>query len=202
MVFCPFFYYFIVQVQNVSSPLHNLICGLVHISEALEPKLREKLVYFPSSSDPTVADVEMVSGHWVIVANAPGTVVITVTGQSDETGSLTLVVNPADAIDLSANMEIRQEMVRLINQVRRENGKAELPTDESLMNAAQDVSSQCVTEHRPYDHKALIRYGWPFGGMYNLTAPVVYGCPDIAQEAVNNWVNSPGHLQTMLMEEA
>lgn len=33
MVFCPFFYYFIVQVQNVSSPLHNLICGLVHISE-------------------------------------------------------------------------------------------------------------------------------------------------------------------------
>lgn len=159
-------------------------------------------VYFPSSSDPTVADVEMVSGYWVIVAKAPGTAVITVTGQSGESGALTLVVNPADSIDLSANMEIRQEMVRLINQVRRENGKAELPTDESLMNAAQDVSSQCVTEHRPYDHKALIRYGWPYGGMYNLTAPVVYGCPDIAQEAVNNWVNSPGHLQTMLMEEA
>ena len=37
MVFCPFFYYFIVQVQNVSSPLHNLICGLVHISEMVFP---------------------------------------------------------------------------------------------------------------------------------------------------------------------
>ncbi len=37
VVFCPFFCYFIVQVQNVSSPLHNLICGLVHISEMVFP---------------------------------------------------------------------------------------------------------------------------------------------------------------------
>lgn len=52
-------------------------------------------VYSPSSSDPTVADVEVVSGHCVIVAKAPGTAVITVTSQSGESGSLTLVVNPA-----------------------------------------------------------------------------------------------------------
>ena len=38
VVSCPFFYYFIVQVQNVSSPLHNLICGLVHISEMIFPQ--------------------------------------------------------------------------------------------------------------------------------------------------------------------
>lgn len=155
-----------------------------------------------SSSAPLIADVEMVSGRWVIAAKSPGTVTITAASQTGKTGSLTLTVSPADPLDLSANMELRQEMVRLINQVRRENGKAELPVEESLMNAAQDVSSQCVTEHRPYDHKALIRYGWPHAGMYNLTAPVVYGCPDIAREAVNNWVNSPGHLQTMLMDEA
>ena len=37
VVSCPFFCYFIVQVQNVSSPLHNLICGLVHISEENVP---------------------------------------------------------------------------------------------------------------------------------------------------------------------
>lgn len=155
-----------------------------------------------NSSAPLVADVEMVSGQWVIVAKSPGTATITAVGQAGGTGSLTLTVDPADALDLSANMEIRQEMVRLINQVRRENGRTELPVNEALMNAAQDVSSQCVTEHRPYDHKALIRYGWPHAGMYNLTAPVVYGCPDIAKEAVNNWCNSSGHLQTMLMEEA
>lgn len=38
VVSCPFFCYFIVQVQNVSSPLHNLICGLVHISEMVFPE--------------------------------------------------------------------------------------------------------------------------------------------------------------------
>lgn len=37
VVSCPFFCYFIVQVQNVSSPLHNLICGLVHISDKYTP---------------------------------------------------------------------------------------------------------------------------------------------------------------------
>lgn len=38
VVSCPFFCYFIVQVQNVSSPLHNLICGLVHISDVEPPE--------------------------------------------------------------------------------------------------------------------------------------------------------------------
>ena len=97
---------------------------------------------------------------------------------------------------------VRLEMVRLINEVRRENGLAELPMDESLMNAAQDVSSQCVTEHRPYDHMALIRYGWPHGGLYNLTVFTTYGCPDIARQAIDYWIASPGHYKTMLLEEA
>ena len=38
MVFFPFCCYFIVQVQNVSSLLHNLICGLVYISEMVFPE--------------------------------------------------------------------------------------------------------------------------------------------------------------------
>ena len=99
-------------------------------------------------------------------------------------------------------MDIRLEMVRLINEVRRENGLAELPMDESLMNAAQDVSGQGVTEHRPYDHMALIRYGWPHGGLYNLMVFTVYGCPDIARQAITCWIESPGHYATMLLDEA
>ena len=126
-----------------------------------------------------------------------------------ELGSLTLTVGtakpspaPSEALDLSANMDIRLEMVRLINEVRRENGLAELPMDESLMNAAQDVSGQGVTEHRPYDHMALIRYGWPHGGLYNLTVFTAYGCPDIAKQAIDYWIESPGHYETMLLAEA
>ena len=163
--------------------------------------------YTAESSNPEAITLERVLTYWVAVAKAEGTAEITVANKAGTTGSLTLTVeaaetpsNPSEA--LSANMDIRLEMVRLINEVRRENGLAELPMDESLMNAAQDVSGQGVTEHRPYDHMALIRYGWPHGGLYNLTVFTSYGCPDIAKQAIDYWIESPGHYETVLLEEA
>ena len=174
--------------------------------------------YQASSSAPEVITLERVLTYWVAVAKAEGTAEITVTNEDGTTGSLTLTVGTAEAadgfqketsaptqadtLDLSANLDIRLEMVRLINEVRLQNGLSELPTDDSLMNAAQDVSSQCVTEHRPYDHMALIRYGWPHGGLYNLTVFTAYGCPDVARQAIDYWIASPGHYKTMLLEEA
>ncbi len=157
--------------------------------------------YEASSSDPEVVAIERVLTYWVAVAKTEGTAEITVTNKRGISGKLALTVGPAEdsaEIDLSENMEIRLEMVRLINDIRRENGLAELPTNEALMNAAQDVSSQCVMEHRPYDHKALARYGWPYGALYNLTVFTAYGCPDIAKQAVTYWIESPGHYETML----
>ena len=163
--------------------------------------------YTAKASNPEAITLERVLTYWVAVAKAEGTAEITVTNDAGTVGSLTLTVeaaetpsNPSEA--LSANMDIRLEMVRLINEVRRENGLAELPMDESLMNAAQDVSGQGVTEHRPYDHMALLRCGWPHGGLYNLTVFTAYGCPDIAKQAIDYWIESPGHYKTMLLEEA
>jgi uncharacterized protein YkwD len=163
--------------------------------------------YEASSSAPEVVALERVLTYWVAVAKTEGTAEITVTNKAGNAGILTLTVGPSsaefsqdDALDLSVNMEIRLEMVRLINDVRRENGLAELHTNEALMNAAQDVSSQCVKEHRPYDHKALARYGWPYGALYNLTVFTAYGCPDIAKQAVTYWLESTGHYETMLSE--
>ncbi len=160
--------------------------------------------YTASSSDPEVISVEQVLTFWVAVAKAEGPATITVKNGAGETSSLTLTVEAAEPvqIDLTANMDIRLKMVRLINEVRRENGRAELPVNDALMNAAQDVSAQCVTEHRPYDHKALIRYGWPHAGMYNLVVVNLASFPNAAEKSVDSWVNSPGHFQTMLMEEA
>ena len=165
--------------------------------------------YTAESSNPEAITLERVLTYWVAVAKAEGTAEITVTNDAGTAGSLTLTVEaaelspaPSEALDLSVNMDIRLEMVRLINEVRRENGLAELPMDESLMNAAQDVSGQGVTEHRPYDHMALIRYGWPHGGLYNLTVFTAYGCPDIAKQAIDYWIESPGHYETMLLAEA
>ena len=163
--------------------------------------------YTAESSNPEAITLERVLTYWVAVAKAEGTAEITVANKAGTTGSLTLTVEAAEtpsnpSAALSANMDIRLEMVRLINEVRRENGLAELPMDESLMNAAQDVSGQGVTEHRPYDHMALIRYGWPHGGLYNLTVFTAYGCPDIAKQAIDYWIESAGHYETMLLAEA
>ena len=103
--------------------------------------------------------------------------------------------------DLTANMDVRQEMVRLINQVRQEHGLAELPIDDRLMNATQDVSTQHFKEHTRYEREAVIAYGWLYGGCHNLTCFNMASTGDIAQRAVTNWVNSPGHLRSMLRED-
>lgn len=103
--------------------------------------------------------------------------------------------------DLAANMEIRLEMVRLINEVRQKHGLAELPVDDRLMNATQDVSTQHFREHTQYEREAVIAYGWLYGGCHNLTCFNMASDGDIARRAVTNWVNSPGHLQSMLRED-
>ena len=103
--------------------------------------------------------------------------------------------------DLTANMDIRLEMVRLINEVRQEHGLPELPVDDRLMNATQDVSTQHFREHTQYEREATIAYGWLYGGCDNLTCFNMASNGDIARRAVTNWVNSPGHLQSMLRED-
>ncbi len=157
--------------------------------------------YTVSSSDPEAVGVENVSGYWVAVAKAPGTAVVTATDGAGKKGTLTLTVEAADpkpTVDLTANMELRKEMVRLINKVRVENGVAELPISDALMNAAQDCSEQRFTSHhQEYECKAGLAYGYSSGFGSNLTVFPDCGARS-AQEAVDNWVNSPGHFQTMI----
>ena len=102
------------------------------------------------------------------------------------------------SMDLTANMDIRQEMIRLINQTRRENGVAELTINEALMNAAQHCSAQKFTSHNTkYECETAMSYGYPHGFGDNLTC-FSSAKNDIAQTAVNNWINSPGHFQAMI----
>lgn len=168
--------------------------------------------YTVTSSDPAVVAVEQVSGNWVAVAKSAGSAAITVSSGTGGTGSLSLTVEgatpakessePSGEIDLNANMEIRQEMIRLINQVRQENGVAELPVNEAIMNATQDISTQCRTGHGFHEWEALQAYGWPHGGANNLTCFSFAKNENIAQRAVRNWVNSLYHFQSMICEEA
>lgn len=103
------------------------------------------------------------------------------------------------ADDLSANMDIRMEIVRLVNQVRRENGVSELPINQSLMDAAQDYSTGMHTSHKTrLECETVLAYGYPHGFRCNLTVFTGTGLNKAAEKAVANWVKSSGHFETMI----
>lgn len=164
--------------------------------------------YTVTSSNPETVAVEQVLTFWVAVAKAEGSAEITASNSAGECGSMTLTVSSTtpiipetpsdgDSTSLTDNLEIRQEMIRLINQTRRANGVPELSVSEALMNAAQACSNQRYTwHHSPEESKAAVDAGYPYGFGSNLT--VFTGTADAAQRAVNNWIDSPGHFQTMI----
>ena len=164
--------------------------------------------YSVTSSDPDTVAVEQVLTFWVAVAKAEGTAEITASNSAGERGSMTLTVGSAapaapeapasgDSVGLTDNLEIRQEMIRLINQTRKANGVSELPVSEALMNAAQACSDRRYTwHHAPEEGQAAAEAGYPYGFGDNLT--VFTGTADAAQRAVDNWINSPGHFETMI----
>ena len=164
--------------------------------------------YSVTSSDPDTVAVEQVLTFWVAVAKGAGTAEITASNSAGECGSMTLTVGSAapaapeapasmDSASLTDNLEIRQEMIRLINQTRKANGVSELPVSEALMTAAQACSDRRYTwHHAPEESQAAVDAGYPYGFGSNLT--VFTGTTDAAQRAVDNWINSPGHFETMI----
>ena len=164
--------------------------------------------YTVTSSDPDTVVVEQVLTFWVAVAKAEGTAEITASNSAGERGSITLTVvsttptapeapTSGDSAVLTDNLEIRQEMIQLINRTRKDNGVSELPVNEALMNAAQVCSNQRYTwHHAPEESQVATNAGYPYGFGSNLT--VFTGTADAAQRAVDNWINSPGHFETMI----
>ena len=164
--------------------------------------------YTVTSSDPDTVLVEQITGFWVAVAKAEGTAEITAANRAGESGTLTLTVGsgtptaptaPASENSTSQpeNLNVRQELIRLINQTRRANGVSELTVSEALMNAAQACSDRRYTWHHAQEEgKAAADAGYPYGFGDNLT--VFTGTENAAQHALDNWINSPGHFQTMI----
>ena len=162
--------------------------------------------YTVTSSDPDTIAVELVLTFWVAIAKSEGTAEITASNSAGERGSVTLTVSSAapatpeipdsgDSIGLTDNLEIRQETIRLIT--RKANGVSELPINEALMNAAQICSNRRYTwHHAPEESRAAVDAGYLYGFGSNLT--VFTGTADAAQRTINNWINSPGHFETII----
>ena len=99
--------------------------------------------------------------------------------------------------------EVRTEMVEQINEVRMEHGAQFLRIDDSLMAAAQECADRHYTWHHNREEcEAVANHGYPNGFGSNLT--VFTGCAveHVAAQAAKNWVNSPGHLKTMVAPDA
>ena len=164
--------------------------------------------YTITSSDPDTIAVEQVLTFWVAIAKAEGIAEIIASNSAGERGTVILTVGSAapaapeapasgDSAGLTDNLEIRQEMIQLINQIRKANEVSELPVSESLMNAAQVCSNRRYTwHHAPEEGQAAAEAGYPYGFGDNLT--VFTGTDNAAQRAVDNWINSPGHFETMI----
>lgn len=109
-----------------------------------------------------------------------------------------------NSVDFNANMDIRNEIVRLTNEVRKENGVSELPTDSAMMNAAQAAAEWYVKKpveghSDAYEICATQMSGVSYGFMANKEALSGYNSSDdIARVSVNAWVKSSGHFATMI----
>ena len=96
-------------------------------------------------------------------------------------------------------MEIREEMIQRINEVRRKHGVPELAVNQSLMDAAQECSSCLYTKHNNrVECETVVASGYPYGFGSNLTVFNITDPERISEKAVANWENSPGHLATMI----
>ena len=164
--------------------------------------------YTVTSSTPDTVAVEQVFTFWVAVAKSEETAEVTASNSAGERGSMMLTVGSAvsttpetpangDSAGLTDNLKMRQEIIRLINQIRKANGVLELPICEALMNTAQACSDRRYTwHHAPEESQAAVDAGYPYGLGDNLT--VFTGTVDAAQHAVDNWINSPSHFETMI----
>ena len=119
--------------------------------------------------------------------------------QIDTDAPYTGIAPVQEAISQPTDMEIREEMIRRINEVRRKYSVSELAVDQSLMDAAQDCSVQMFTSHHNREEcETVAASGYPHGFGSNLTVFTVTSLERIPEKAVANWENSPGHLATMI----
>ena len=122
--------------------------------------------------------------------------------QIDTDAPYTGVAPVQEATALPTNMEIREDMIRRINEVRRKHGATELTVNQALMDAAQECSSRLYTSHHNREEcEAVLDAGYPHGFGSNLTVLVGTSVNSIAEKAVANWEKSPGHLETMISSD-
>lgn len=95
-----------------------------------------------------------------------------------------------------------REVIRLVNEIRAQNGLASLATDEELSRVAR-IKSQDMKDNNYFSHTSPV-YGSPFDMMKNFGISYKSAAENIAKgqstpaEVVDAWMNSSGHRANIL----
>lgn len=173
---------------------------------------KDDLTFTFTSSDTSVTTIKTTASNKVgctVKAVGPGNATITVTDSNGITAEAKVTVTGSSTVDPTPSgdeyADVKDEIIKLTNDVRAENGVAALTKSDLLMKIAQQraeesAQMQAINHLRPdgslYD-TIFAEYGLDESEIQDGENLVQLYAPT-AERAINAWVNSPGHLQTML----
>ena len=116
------------------------------------------------------------------------------------------LIYPGQVINIPATdskvLEYENEVIRLVNEIRKENGLNQLKTDWELSRVAR-YKSQDMKNNNYFSHTSPV-YGSPFDMIKNFGISYKSAGENIArgqktpQAVVNGWMNSSGHRANIL----
>lgn len=173
---------------------------------------KDDLTFTFTSSDTSVATIKTAASNKVgctVKAVGPGNATITVTDSNGITAEAKVTVTGSSTVDPTPSgdeyADVKDEIIKLTNDVRAENGVPALSVSDKLMKAAQ------IRAEESAERKELV-HARPDGGFYGSVCEEVglpmenILCSEIlgrgtslsANGMVDSWADSAGHLKEMV----
>ena len=191
--------------KNITAMVTGMVIGAALVSEAAAGIVAEPTwqKIYVDGQQVSMTAYNIAGNNFVRLRNIGQQVGFNVyweNGVQIDTGAPYTGVAPVrEASSQPTDMEIREEMILCINEVRRKYDVPELTVNQALMDAAQECSAYLYTKHNNrVECETVAASGYPHGFGSNLTVFTVTDPKRISEKAVANWENSPGHLATMI----
>lgn len=170
---------------------------------------KDDLTFTFTSSDTSVATIKTTASNKVgctVKAVGPGNATITVTDSNGITAEAKVTVTGSSTVDPSGDeyADVKDEIIKLTNDVRAENGVAALTKSDLLMKIAQrraeeSADNETIRHIRPdgsfYD-TIFAEYGLDINSMQYIEI-LGYGRTESATKMMTAWKESSGHFGAM-----
>lgn len=172
---------------------------------------KDDLTFTFTSSDTSVATIKTTASNKVgctVKAVGPGNATITVTDSNGITAEAKVTVTGSSTVDPTPSgdeyADVKDEIIKLTNDVRAENGVAALTKSDLLMKIAQQraeesANNETIRHIRPdgsfYD-TIFAEYGLDINSMQYIEI-LGYGRTESATKMMTAWKESSGHFGAM-----